>query len=206
MAAAPFPSIKPPNVAPILGALYLGVVGAAMLDHLHRLYGTTNVQIYFYIRKYREDRTWLKCAVAFLWLLDTLHMVFIVTDIWHYLIESFGNYEALLPINWVFQVLTILVVETLYARRIWKLSSQKAQFWRYIIVAACMCGYGASITLLVKSFCCRTLPSNFPVDANAWNAPQNESYGVAHHALCTYFRSIDQFVLTCCLDLFLHYA
>ncbi len=34
---------------------------------MSRLYGITNVQIYFYVRKYREDRTWLKCAVAFLW-------------------------------------------------------------------------------------------------------------------------------------------
>ena len=37
------------------------------LDVHQRLYGITNVQVYFYIRKYRRDRTMLKCVVAFLW-------------------------------------------------------------------------------------------------------------------------------------------
>lgn len=32
--------------------------------------------------------------------MDTLHMAFTVADLWHYLIESFGNYEALLPMTW----------------------------------------------------------------------------------------------------------
>lgn len=41
---------------------------------ISRLYGATNVQIYFYIRKYREDRTWLKCAVAFLWYVGSGHV------------------------------------------------------------------------------------------------------------------------------------
>ncbi len=32
-----------------------------------RLYGATNVQIYLYLKNYREDQAMIKCAVAFLW-------------------------------------------------------------------------------------------------------------------------------------------
>ena len=32
--------------------------------------------------------------------LDTLHMIFTVVEFWHYLIESFGNYEALAQLHW----------------------------------------------------------------------------------------------------------
>ena len=39
------------------GALYLH----------HRLYGATNVQVYFYFRKYPKDRMILRCIVPFLW-------------------------------------------------------------------------------------------------------------------------------------------
>ena len=44
---------------------FLSILGRARLSP--RLYGITNVQVYFYVRKYRQDRTMLKCVVAFLW-------------------------------------------------------------------------------------------------------------------------------------------
>jgi len=63
-----------------MGAILIGAVGSAMhvsthiytpstlkLDYQHRLYGVTNVQIYFYARKYQRDRMFLKCIVVFLW-------------------------------------------------------------------------------------------------------------------------------------------
>ena len=33
----------------------------------HRLYGATNVQVYFYFRKYPKDRMILRCIVPFIW-------------------------------------------------------------------------------------------------------------------------------------------
>ncbi len=34
--------------------------------------------------------------------MDTLHMAFIVVEVWHYLIVSFGNFGALRPVNWYY--------------------------------------------------------------------------------------------------------
>ncbi|KAF8347235.1 hypothetical protein F5887DRAFT_957385 [Amanita rubescens] len=144
--------IAMPNLGLIMGALCLGTTGAAML------YGATNVQIYLYIKNYREDQTMIKCSVAFLWLMDTLHMAFIVVEVWHYLINSFGNFEALRPVNWshrvqqLLNVIIILAVQNLYAWRVWRLTSQKTQIWRWIVGGAAICGYTAGIILVVKSF------------------------------------------------------
>ena len=52
-----------------LNFLPLRNVGQTYQD---RLYGVTNVQIYFYVRKYRRDRMMLKCAVALLWWVNFL--------------------------------------------------------------------------------------------------------------------------------------
>ncbi|KAF8347233.1 hypothetical protein F5887DRAFT_1157825 [Amanita rubescens] len=104
-----------PNLRSTIGAILLGVIGAAML------YGATNVQVYFYYRKYPKDRIILRCIVPFLWAMDTLHMAFTIHELWHYLIESFGNDQALLPITWSHKVIIVLTVQTLYTWRVWKL-------------------------------------------------------------------------------------
>ena len=38
-----------------------------MLNIVLRLFGATNIQIYFYFRNYTQDRIALKCTVIFLW-------------------------------------------------------------------------------------------------------------------------------------------
>lgn len=83
----PVPTVVLPNLGPTLGALYLGGTGAAMYvsnahsfmyipDSLspciYRLFGATNLQIYFYFRNYKEDAIFQKCAVIFLWY-DEIH-------------------------------------------------------------------------------------------------------------------------------------
>ncbi|KAF8331822.1 hypothetical protein F5887DRAFT_56544 [Amanita rubescens] len=134
------------------GALYLGAIGAAIL------YGATIVQIYFYVRKYGEDRKLLKAAVAFLWLMDTAHMAVIIAGPWHYLIDSFGNYYALVIVTWshkaqqLTNVIIILTVQSLYAWRVWKLSSQRNRVWPWVVSVILMCGYATGIVLLVKTY------------------------------------------------------
>lgn len=39
---------------------------------IYRLFGATNLQIYFYFRNYKEDAIFQKCAVIFLWY-DEIH-------------------------------------------------------------------------------------------------------------------------------------
>ena len=131
MGTLPTPVLTLPSQGPILGAVYLGGTGAAMYVFIEyfwiliryavhsacRLFGTTNLQVYFYFRNYKQDGVCQKCVVIFLWydktrdcvwaitegstrLLDTLHMTFVIVDIWHSLIDSFGNYTTLDSMTW----------------------------------------------------------------------------------------------------------
>jgi len=129
MAATIFPSIQAPSLGSTMGALFLGVVGAAMyvsafispnhgalrLDYVQTLWyykcsdlllrqkisgGSDMAKVcrcFSLVRRirWRWNGTW-RCGR----IMDTLHTAFIVDDLWHYLVQSFGNYQALLPITW----------------------------------------------------------------------------------------------------------
>ncbi|KAF8347236.1 hypothetical protein F5887DRAFT_957397 [Amanita rubescens] len=90
--------------------------------------------------------------------MDTLHTAFIVDDLWHYLIESFGNYEALLPMTWshkaqhLMNIIIILAVQSLYTWRIWRLSMERSRIWPWIAVVVLMCEYATGIVIVVKTY------------------------------------------------------
>ncbi|KAF8321899.1 hypothetical protein F5887DRAFT_1214796 [Amanita rubescens] len=134
-----------------LGALLIGGLGTAIL------YGCTNIQIYVYFSNYRQDRLILKSTVVFLWIVDSFHMVFTIIILWHYLIESFGDYLALLTTPWSVKlqnsvnVLAILVVQTLYTMRIWTLSSNlDHKCWARVLSVVLVAGYISGIILVVE--------------------------------------------------------
>ncbi|KAF8717943.1 hypothetical protein AX14_012065 [Amanita brunnescens Koide BX004] len=149
---------RAPSIAPTMGAIYVG----AMLTGI--LYGSTNVQTFLYYKSYPQDAMFQKWAVALLWILDTLHMVFTIIEFWHYLIESFGNYEALLQLHWSFSlqialsVIVILVVQSFYTRRVWKLSSDRYQrIWAWLLIIVLLVVYAAGITFIVELYSASTL-------------------------------------------------
>lgn len=116
----------------ILGPCFLSAMGTAMyvpiaywcihtvhsLPCASRLFGINNLQVYFYFRNYKQDGTFQKFLVYYLWyddthlsivrartekierFLDTIHMAFVTAHSWHDLIHSFGNYSALLIVPW----------------------------------------------------------------------------------------------------------
>ncbi|KAF8347263.1 hypothetical protein F5887DRAFT_1174971 [Amanita rubescens] len=157
------------SIAPTMGALYAG----AMLTGI--LYGTANIQTFLYYKNFPRDQMFQKCAVALLWILDSLHMILTIIEFWHYLIDSFGDYDALIALHWSFSlqlaagVLIILVVQrhvlgvscvcltfdililsSLYTRRIWILSSNRYQrIWSWILIAVLMASYTAGFIFLV---------------------------------------------------------
>jgi len=141
-----------PDLGSILGALYLGGVGSAML------FGITNLQIYFYLKNYKEDSLFLKSVVVVLWFLDTLHMVFAIVDVWQSLVDSFGNYAALNLVPWSYRVqititvIIVLAVQTLYTRRVWNLSQGQNRLWLWILIIVLAAGYASGIILIVKAF------------------------------------------------------
>jgi len=141
-----------PNLGPTMGATYLGAMGAAVL------YGCTNVQTYLYLKSYPDDRLFQKRAVAVLWLLDTLHMALTIIEVWHYLIDSVGNYAALLDITWSYKlqilvsILLIAAIQFAYAVRLWKLGSSYTRIWAWALTLILVIGYSAVITFLVKMY------------------------------------------------------
>ncbi|KAF8347264.1 hypothetical protein F5887DRAFT_1281356 [Amanita rubescens] len=100
------------SIAPTMGALYIGAMLTAIL------YGSTNIQTFLYYKNFPGDQMFQKCAVAFLWILDSLHMIFTIVEFWDYLIDSFGDYNAVLELRWSFSLqilISILVLLAVYA-------------------------------------------------------------------------------------------
>ncbi|EPQ56044.1 hypothetical protein GLOTRDRAFT_129249 [Gloeophyllum trabeum ATCC 11539] len=126
-----------------LGALFVGILVAAIL------LGITNLQTYVYFKSYPNDWLHYKLAVVFLWCLDTLHFVLAAHAVYWYLVMHFDEISLHLPIVWSFKLqlvlnlLTILMVQSLYAFRLWKVSSsQKRRTAAYLVIALVVCNYG----------------------------------------------------------------
>ncbi|KAJ3550486.1 hypothetical protein NM688_g5067 [Phlebia brevispora] len=100
------------NIGATVGVGYLGVAFASML------YGITCVQTYNYYQssKSRSDQPTLKWLVAVLLLLDTLHQVFVVWSLYHYLIENFANPTAIITEVWTVNAGIIVNVKFCFLR------------------------------------------------------------------------------------------
>jgi len=139
-----------PKLGATEGATFLGGLGTA------KLYGCTNVQIYLYFSNYRRDGFRMKFTVILLWIMDSLHMALTVVALWHYLIDSFGDYSALLAETWmvklqsIVHIFGVLIVQTLYTARVWKLSlSLDHKVWPRTISMVLAAGYVVGILLSV---------------------------------------------------------
>ena len=64
------------------------------------MYGITTLQSYHYYQHYPNDKKSIKGLVAILWILDTVHVIFMCHALYYYLIDNFGNHEPLSGGNW----------------------------------------------------------------------------------------------------------
>ncbi|CAA7266643.1 unnamed protein product [Cyclocybe aegerita] len=104
-----------------LGASFLGMLAAAIL------YGVTSVQTFLYFNDVgnRRDSCVLKATVAFLWILDTIHMAFTTHGLYFYLVTNFGKFEVLLYPTWSMlagvyvTALSDLTVRAFFAKRVY---------------------------------------------------------------------------------------
>ncbi|KAF8994655.1 hypothetical protein BDQ17DRAFT_1285590 [Cyathus striatus] len=135
-----------------LGAVLLGAMAACML------FGITTLQMYVYYQTYPNDWRFQKIAVAALWFLDTLHLALTIHAVYHYLVTSFGNAAAQLTIVWSFKlqiavnVVIVLLVQSLYALRVWKLGHHFGRVWPMVVFAFVAGGYAIGIILAVKTY------------------------------------------------------
>lgn len=139
-----------------IGAAFLGTVFASIL------YGVTNLQVYLYYQNYQNDWRVQKYSVALLWVLDTLHLSLTIAAVYHYLINSFGSLAALQMVVWAFKlqiavnIVIIVVVQTLYAIRVWKLGRHNQRIWPILVALVVASGYAIGIILAVKTYGIKT--------------------------------------------------
>ncbi|KAG6910261.1 hypothetical protein DXG01_012072 [Tephrocybe rancida] len=76
-----------------LGAILIGCVIAATI------YGCTCYQMFSYWQNSRDSPRF-RALITVVWLLDTIHMVFIAHAVYHYAVKNFGNPAALEESVW----------------------------------------------------------------------------------------------------------
>lgn len=127
-----------PSIPEVLGGMIVGL-GLGLI-----LYGITLAQSYVYMLNCEDDRSWMKWTVATIFVLETLHTVFVFCELYQYSVNAIQHPELISEIHW--SVGTILfssnaiaaLVEAFYIRRQWILSKS------YMLTI------GTSILLLVR--------------------------------------------------------
>ncbi|KAJ8693346.1 hypothetical protein PTI98_008350 [Pleurotus ostreatus] len=142
----------PPSLGMTLGAAYLGVVVSAIL------FGITNLQSYIYFTQYQNDWLLQKLSVGILWFLDAFHLALTIQVVYHYLVESFGNFQAQEVIIWSFKlqivinVVIIILVQSLYAARVWKLGRHYHVLLPWVVIVVVAAGYGVGVLLALQTY------------------------------------------------------
>ncbi|KAG1811162.1 uncharacterized protein BJ212DRAFT_1302063 [Suillus subaureus] len=94
------------------GALFIGVILAAIL------FGLSSIQAFFYFQTHRGTGiSFPKLAVAWLWILDALHLFLIVHCIYYYLVAHYADISALTELVWSFKlqiVINVIIVYTVH--------------------------------------------------------------------------------------------
>ncbi|KLO13109.1 hypothetical protein SCHPADRAFT_940681 [Schizopora paradoxa] len=93
-----------PLLAETFGLAYIGAMVSLAL------YGFTTLQTYLYFSYYPNDNGRLKIFVATLWILETLHIIFVNQFLYIYLIINFGEPLALLRGHWTLRTSVLLNV------------------------------------------------------------------------------------------------
>ncbi|CCM02689.1 uncharacterized protein FIBRA_04795 [Fibroporia radiculosa] len=132
----------------VLGSAYIGTVFASIL------YGFNTMQAFLYFRHSSADSNVLRSLIAFLFVLDTLHLALIVNVVYTYTIIGLASPEVLIRPVWsitahfIVSSLSDAIVRSLYCWRIW-IFSNKNRFMAISIilstVAASASGWAFSV-------------------------------------------------------------
>ncbi|KAJ8586622.1 hypothetical protein M405DRAFT_349914 [Rhizopogon salebrosus TDB-379] len=143
------------------GALFIGVVLAAIL------FGLGSVQAFIYFQTHTGTGTiFYKLVVVFLWILDALHLTFIIHCIYYSLVINYANIDALTYVVWSFKlqvvvgVLIISGVHILYVHRIWIVSQGRPRAFPVIVAIFVFLCSGAFI-VLIWAVCVSTEEINY---------------------------------------------
>ncbi|KAK0492362.1 hypothetical protein EDD18DRAFT_511732 [Armillaria luteobubalina] len=85
-----------------MGALLIGTIVAASI------WGSSILHTYEYYSDYPKDHIGMKCVVAIVCLLDTMHQIFITHALYIYLIKGFANPLILTKLLWTFLIQLVI--------------------------------------------------------------------------------------------------
>ncbi|KAG1780427.1 hypothetical protein EV702DRAFT_778586 [Suillus placidus] len=137
------------------GALFIGVTFAAIL------FGLSNIQVFFYFQTHKGTGiSFPKLAVAWLWILDALHLFLIVHCVYYYLVAHYADISALTEIVWSFKlqividVIIVYGVHLLYFHRIWIVGKGRSRVLPIAVGAIVTLGSGVAIALIWAMYQC----------------------------------------------------
>ncbi|RXW13424.1 hypothetical protein EST38_g12432 [Candolleomyces aberdarensis] len=140
------------DVGKTFGALMVGGIIATLFC------GITQAQVFVFFKLYPNDRFPIKLLVLAVWILDTLHTVFITHSLWDHLIDHFGDVARIDWVPWSL-ALTIALTAVLtfgvhwfFIYRIYRLSDNN--IWICIPLAMMAC---ARVVTTVKLVTLRSL-------------------------------------------------
>ncbi|KAF7303944.1 NAD(P)-binding protein [Mycena indigotica] len=172
----PITQAHPPALDNSLGAILLGVVVSAMSvafrffianaeQDLNRLFGSTTQHVYYYYHYYPHDSPLQKIAVALLWILDGFHIGLTISALYHYSVRGFGNFFGLRRVLWcvwsvkllvLINVVIVMIVQALYAYRVWRLSGFHNGVLRYLVAAVVLGGFAIGLVTAAETYTLET--------------------------------------------------
>ncbi|KAF8868475.1 hypothetical protein CPB84DRAFT_1807936 [Gymnopilus junonius] len=165
MAPTPLLSLADQTLDNTIGAILIGIVGAALV------FGITTLQTYWYYHTYPNDALLHKCSVAVLWTLDAFHLALVVHAVYTYAVIGFGNWLRLLEITWSIKlqasinVVIVLIVHSLYAMRVWLLGGYHRGILGYIVALVVLGGFAIGIVLAYLIY---TIRSYIELESISW--------------------------------------
>ncbi|KAJ7890912.1 hypothetical protein B0H14DRAFT_3855221 [Mycena olivaceomarginata] len=147
-----------------MGALYLGVVGSAIL------YGISLLQTVLYFTRYRRDPGYLKALVFVTLIFETLHMILIMHAVYYYLITNYYKTSELQVVVWSVAGLTAALVQSFYAFRVYRISAKDVRLTGVILLlvgATSACGTAWVILAAPPTTGCALFYSPLAISINA---------------------------------------
>lgn len=90
------PTPTPPET-PALQGLVASSIGIFLIGSLFSvcLFGVNSLQAWLYYQHYPTDTAGMKATVAWVWILDTVHAIFLGHGVYFYVIRGFGDVGTL---------------------------------------------------------------------------------------------------------------
>ncbi|KAG9220303.1 hypothetical protein CCMSSC00406_0006368 [Pleurotus cornucopiae] len=85
--------ILPPSEVTDLHGILASSIGALLIGGFFSicLFGANSLQTWYYYQHYPTDAVLMKATVAFVWILEAVHAIFLCHAIYSYVVLGFGN-------------------------------------------------------------------------------------------------------------------